>query len=100
MAIMVSGIATPSIRHVEDQRRQPIGRFSASPAPISEMITHSSVRCSVKLWCSRGSGSGNGPTMAKVRAPAARNTIGSEIGARRSNRGSRAASKVRTPITA
>ena len=32
------------VRHVEDQRRQPIGRFSASPAPISEIITHSSVR--------------------------------------------------------
>ena len=100
VATMVSGMAIPSIRQVEDQRRQPIGRFSANPAPISEMITHSSVRCRVKLWCSRGSGSGSGPTTAKVSAPAARNTIGNEIGAFRNSRGSSAASRVRTPTTA
>ena len=55
---MQIGMATPSIRQVVDHARLPIGRSSARPAPISEMMTQISVRCVVNSPYCRGSGSG------------------------------------------
>ena len=80
-AAMVSGIAIASSRQVDDQRRQPSGRSSFSPAPISATITPTSVRCSVIHGCASGSGTGRPRGSAKTSMPRPRNAIGMDSGA-------------------
>ena len=65
MATMVSGIARASSRQVLRQRRQPIMRSRPSPAPMIEMMTTTSVKCSTKLVWPAGLAS----TGRKGRAP-------------------------------
>ena len=96
-AIIDRGIVMPSRRHVVDQRRQPTGRLRARPAPMREMITQTSVRCSVTPSWTIGSGLGSCGMSAKPTMPAARNTIGIETGTRPSTLGSSAAASVASP---
>jgi hypothetical protein len=97
MAMMLIGIAIASMRHVDDQARQPTERLSASPAPMSDTMTQISVRCRATSGCSSGSGSGRSGTSAKMIMPAARKTMGIESGRRPSTRGRSAAASVATP---
>ena len=94
------GMVMARRRQVDDQECRPIGRFSASPAPISETITQTSVRWRATSPDSIGSGSGRSGTSENASIPAATNTIGIEMGTRPSRRGRRAAAKVATPSAA
>ncbi|GAB3271458.1 hypothetical protein GCM10027426_06450 [Microbacterium lacusdiani] len=84
----------PSSRHVVDHVRHANLRLIASPAPISDTITQTSVMCSASSGCAIGSGSGRPGKSAKAPMPAATNTMGMDTGTLPSRRGRSAATKV------
>ena len=98
-AAMVSGIATPSRRQVDCQRSQPGGLSRPRPAPIREMMTVTSARCSTTTGCWPGRASNGTPGSSPPMPPRPRNTIGSDSGRPSSSRGRTAASRAPTPTT-
>ncbi|GAA1416413.1 hypothetical protein GCM10009601_08200 [Streptomyces thermospinosisporus] len=97
---MVSGMVIPSCRQVARQRRGPKGRFRVSPAPISDTITHTSVRCSTHTRSDTGSISGSGTGSSWMPTPQSRNTRGRDSGRPATRRGTTAAARAPTLIRA
>ena len=99
-ATIDSGIVIASRRQVDDHVPQPNGRLIASPAPMSDTMTVTSVRCRATSALPTGSGDGSCGRSVHPSRPAAKKTIGTENGARRSRIGNRAAASMTTPTAA
>jgi hypothetical protein len=91
-------MAMPRSRQVSRQRFQPKGRSIFRPAPMSEMITTNSLRCSTTASSSLGCGMMPGRSgKAKISAPRATQKIGRDRGNCLRTIGSQAVSSTTTP---